>query len=74
MTLPLSGDSLSPDSNHHSAPPRSLQQRQFAREEVLAEMRRKIAFVVIAVVGVAAVALGVKFGDPETIHRFASQI
>ena len=43
-------------------------------KEVLVEMRRKIAFVVIAVVGVAAVALGVKFGDPETIHRFASQI
>lgn len=37
-------------------------------------MRRKIAFVVIAVAGVVALALGVKLGDPETIHRFASQI
>jgi hypothetical protein len=37
-------------------------------------MKRRIAFVVIAVVGIAAVALGIKFGDPETIHRFASQI
>jgi hypothetical protein len=37
-------------------------------------MSRRIAFVVIAVVGVVAVALGVRFGDPESIHRFASQI
>jgi len=37
-------------------------------------MKRRIAFVVIAVIGLAAVALGIKFGDPETIHRFASQI
>jgi hypothetical protein len=40
----------------------------------MVEMRRKLAFVVTAVIGVAAVALGIKFGDPETIHRFASQI
>jgi hypothetical protein len=37
-------------------------------------MKRRIAFVVIAVIGIAAVALGIKAGDPETIHRFASQI
>jgi hypothetical protein len=37
-------------------------------------MRRRITFIVLAVVGVAAIALGIRFGDPETIHRFASQI
>lgn len=37
-------------------------------------MRRRITFVVLAVVGVAAIILGIRFGDPETIHRFAAQI
>jgi len=37
-------------------------------------MARKISFVVLALVGIAAVALGLKFGDLATIHRFASQI
>ncbi len=37
-------------------------------------MKRRIAFVVLAVVGVAAIALGIAKGDPETIHRFAAQI
>jgi hypothetical protein len=37
-------------------------------------VKRRIAFIAIAVVGLAAVALGIRFGDPETIHRFASQI
>jgi hypothetical protein len=35
---------------------------------------RRVAFIVLAVVGIVAVGLGIKFGDPETIHRFASQI
>jgi hypothetical protein len=35
---------------------------------------RRIAFIVLAVVGVAAVVMGIKAGDPETIHRFAAQI
>jgi hypothetical protein len=29
---------------------------------------------VLAVVGIAAIALGITKGDPETIHRFAAQI
>ncbi len=37
-------------------------------------MKRRIAFVILAVAGVAAVALGIINGDPETIHRFAAQI
>jgi len=37
-------------------------------------MRRRVAFVLLAVIGVAAVVLGIKAGDPETIHRFAAQI
>jgi len=37
-------------------------------------VKRKISFVVLAVIGAAAVVLGIKAGDPETIHRFAAQI
>jgi hypothetical protein len=37
-------------------------------------MKRRIAFVVLAVIGIAAVFMGIKAGDPETIHRFAAQI
>ncbi len=28
----------------------------------------------LAVIGVVAVVLGIRAGDPETIHRFAAQI
>ncbi len=37
-------------------------------------MKRRVAFVLLAVIGIAAVVLGIRFGDPETIHRFAAQI
>lgn len=37
-------------------------------------MKRRIAFVVVALAGAAAVVLGVTGGDLETIHRFAAQI
>jgi len=37
-------------------------------------VKRRISFVILAVVGVAAVILGIRAGDPETIHRFAAQI
>jgi hypothetical protein len=37
-------------------------------------MKRRVAFVVLAVIGVALVVMGIKAGDPETIHRFAAQI
>jgi len=37
-------------------------------------VKRRISFVILAVVGVAAVVLGIRAGDPETIHRFAAQI
>jgi hypothetical protein len=37
-------------------------------------MKRRVAFVILAVVGLTAVVLGIKAGDPETIHRFAAQI
>jgi hypothetical protein len=37
-------------------------------------MKRRVAFVLLAVFGVVAIALGIKAGDPETIHRFAAQI
>jgi hypothetical protein len=36
--------------------------------------KRRIAFIVLAMLGVTAVALGIVKGDPETIHRFAAQI
>ena len=37
-------------------------------------MKRRVAFFAIAAVGIAAVLLGIRAGDPETIHRFAAQI
>jgi hypothetical protein len=37
-------------------------------------MKRRASFVILAVVGVVAVLLGIRAGDPETIHRFAAQI
>ena len=37
-------------------------------------MKRRIAFVVLAAMGLTAVVLGLIKGDPETIHRFAAQI
>jgi hypothetical protein len=37
-------------------------------------MTRRIAFIVLAVAGVAAVVIGITAGNPETIHRFAAQI
>jgi hypothetical protein len=37
-------------------------------------VKRKVSFVILAVVGVVAVVLGIKAGNPETIHRFAAQI
>ena len=37
-------------------------------------MRRRVVFIVLGLVGVAAVVLGIVKGDPDTIHRFASQI
>jgi hypothetical protein len=37
-------------------------------------VKRRVAFVLLAVIGVTAVVLGIKAGDPETIHRFAAQI
>ena len=37
-------------------------------------VKRRIAFIVIALVGVVAVVMGMRAGDPETIHRFAAQI
>jgi hypothetical protein len=37
-------------------------------------MKRRIAFAVLVVIGVVAVVVGIRAGDPETIHRFAAQI
>jgi hypothetical protein len=37
-------------------------------------VKRKFSFAILAVVGVVAVVLGIKAGNPETIHRFAAQI
>jgi hypothetical protein len=37
-------------------------------------VKRRIAFMILAVIGIVAVVLGIKAGDPETIHRFAAQI
>jgi hypothetical protein len=37
-------------------------------------MKRRVAFVILAIAGIAAVVLGIKAGNPETIHRFAAQI
>ncbi len=37
-------------------------------------MKRRIAFILVAVIGIVAVVLGIMAGDPETIHRFAAQI
>jgi hypothetical protein len=37
-------------------------------------VKRRVSFIILAIVGVAAVVLGIKAGNPETIHRFAAQI
>jgi hypothetical protein len=37
-------------------------------------VKRRVAFVILALVGIAAVVFGIRAGDPETIHRFAAQI
>jgi hypothetical protein len=37
-------------------------------------MKRRVAFILLAFIGVAAVVMGIRAGDPETIHRFAAQI
>jgi hypothetical protein len=37
-------------------------------------VKRRISFVILAVVGVVAVVLGIRAGNPETIHHFAAQI
>lgn len=37
-------------------------------------MKRRVVFSLLAFIGIAAVMLGIKAGDPETIHRFAAQI
>jgi hypothetical protein len=37
-------------------------------------MARRVVFILLALVGAAGIVAGIKFGDPETIHRFASQI
>lgn len=42
--------------------------------ELRPDRRRRAAFILLAVLGTAAVLLGIRLGDPETIHRFAAQI
>jgi len=37
-------------------------------------VKRKVSFIILVAIGVAAVVLGIRAGDPETIHRFAAQI
>ena len=37
-------------------------------------MKRRIVFIVIALVGVAAAVVGILNEDPETIYRLAAQI
>jgi hypothetical protein len=37
-------------------------------------MKRRVSFIVLVVIGAAAVVLGIRAGDPETVHRFAAQI
>jgi len=37
-------------------------------------VKRRVSFVILAVLGFAVVVLGIRAGDPETIHRFAAQI
>jgi hypothetical protein len=37
-------------------------------------VKRRVSFIILAVIGVMAVVLGIKAGNPETIHRFAAQI
>jgi hypothetical protein len=36
--------------------------------------RRRILFILIGLVAAALIVAGVVLGDPETIHRFSSQI
>jgi hypothetical protein len=37
-------------------------------------MKRRFAFALLVVIGIIAVVMGIRAGDPETIHRFAAQI
>jgi hypothetical protein len=37
-------------------------------------MKRRAAFIILALAGIALLVAGIKLGDPETIHRFAAQI
>jgi len=37
-------------------------------------MKRRVAFILLALIGMAAAVMGIRAGDPETIHRFAAQI
>lgn len=42
--------------------------------ELKPDRRRRAVFILLAVLGAAAILLGISLGDPETIHRFAAQI
>jgi hypothetical protein len=36
--------------------------------------RRRLLFVIVGLLAISLILLGVKLGDPETIHRFSAQI
>lgn len=38
------------------------------------QMKRRIIFAAVALAALALIALGIKLGDLETIHRFSAQI
>uniref|UniRef100_A0A7C4CAB3 Uncharacterized protein n=1 Tax=candidate division WOR-3 bacterium TaxID=2052148 RepID=A0A7C4CAB3_UNCW3 len=42
--------------------------------ELKSERRRRAIFILLAILGTTALLLGIRLGDPETIHRFAAQI
>ncbi|MEO0085736.1 MAG: hypothetical protein ABIK37_03805 [candidate division WOR-3 bacterium] len=42
--------------------------------ELRPDLKRRAVFFLLALLGVTAVILGIRLGDPETIHHFAAQI
>jgi hypothetical protein len=38
------------------------------------ETKRRLLFFIVALLALALILVGIRLGDPETIHRFSAQI